>query len=99
MQAAGHSSPTSTPHSLDAATRAAIERALLQYQDHPGPLLQVLHAIQAALRYVPAAAVPLIAERLNLSRAEVHGVITFYHHFRDRPPGTHIVQICQAEAC
>ena len=99
MQAAGHSSPPSTSSSLDAETHAAIERVLLQYQHQPGPLLQVLHAVQAALGHIPAAAVPVIAAGLNISRAEVHGVITFYHHFRDQAPGRHVVQLCQAEAC
>ena len=87
------------PESLDAHTREQIDLALAQYQSQPGPLLQVLHAVQNRLRYIPDAAVPIIASALNLSRAEVHGVITFYHYFRRRPPGTHVVQICQAESC
>jgi formate dehydrogenase subunit gamma len=98
MPTAGKNSPDPSS-TLDAVTRDAVERALLQYQHQPGPLLQVLHAIQDAIGHVPAAAVPLIANALNLSRAEVHGVITFYHHFRDRAPGRHILQLCQAEAC
>jgi formate dehydrogenase subunit gamma len=61
--------------------------------------LEVLHAIQAALGFVPAGAVPVVAEGLNLSRAEVHGVVTFYHYFRHARPGTHTVHLCQAEAC
>jgi formate dehydrogenase subunit gamma len=64
-----------------------------------GALLPVLHAIQAAFGYIPAEAVPLIARALNLSRAEVHGVISFYHDFRRHPPGRHILQLCRAEAC
>lgn len=87
------------PEFLDAHTREQIDLALAQYQSQPGPLLQVLHAVQQRLRYIPDAAVPIIASGLNLSRAEVHGVITFYHHFRRQPPGTHVVQICQAESC
>jgi formate dehydrogenase subunit gamma len=98
MATAGKNSPDPSS-TLDAATHGAVERALLQYQHQPGPLLQVLHAVQDAIGHVPAAAVPLIAAALNLSRAEVHGVITFYHHFRDRAPGRHILQLCQAEAC
>jgi formate dehydrogenase subunit gamma len=98
MPTAGKNSPDPSS-TLDAVTRDAVERALLKYQHQPGPLLQVLHAIQDALGHVPAAAVPLIANALNLSRAEVHGVITFYHHFRDHAPGRHILQLCQAEAC
>lgn len=69
------------------------------HRELPGALLPLLHAVQDALGHVPDAAVPVIAEELNLSRAEVHGVISFYHHFRREPPGRHIVQICRAESC
>ena len=62
-------------------------------------LLPVLHHIQDALRFIPPALVPEIAAALNLSRAEVHGVVTYYHHFRGAPAGRRVVQICQAEAC
>lgn len=65
----------------------------------PGALLPILHDIQDALGYIPAEAVGLIAQELNLSRAEVHGVVTFYHHFRSEPAGETVVQICRAEAC
>lgn len=65
----------------------------------PGPLLPALHALQGHFGYVPAQAVQLLATELNLSRAEVHGVITFYDFFRTTPPGQRIVRICQAEAC
>src|SRR5437588_742592 len=61
--------------------------------------LEVLHAIQAALGFVPEGAVPLVAEGLNLSRAEVHGVVSFYHYFRHARPGAHLVSLCQAESC
>jgi len=64
-----------------------------------GPLLPMLHAIQADYGHIPQAAIPLIADALNLTRAEVHGVVTFYHDFRERPAGRHIVKICRAEAC
>lgn len=70
-----------------------------RYAGVEGALLPVLHAIQSAQGYVPASAVPRIADRLNLSRAEVHGVISYYHHFRDKPAGKVVVQICRAEAC
>jgi len=70
-----------------------------EYQHVPGPLLLVLHAVQRKHGFVPAEAVPYIAERLNLSRAEVHGVLSFYHHFRRSPPGRHVVQVCRAESC
>ena len=100
MQTAGKNVPTPGPSSeLDAHQRTAIEGALARYRHVPGPLLQVLHAVQDNLGHVPAAAVPIIAADLNLSRAEVHGVLTFYHHFRSTLPGRHIVQLCQAEAC
>lgn len=65
-------------------------------QDH---LLPALHAIQDAIGYIPAGSVAAIAARLNLSPAEVHGVITFYPHFRTTPPARHVVQVCRAEAC
>lgn len=64
-----------------------------------GPLLPILHAMQHGFGHVPEAAVPLIAARLNLSRAEVHGVVSFYHEFRSAPAGQHVLKVCQAEAC
>ena len=68
-------------------------------KDTPGPLIEILHEVQRRLGYIPANVVPAIAEGLNLSRAEIHGVISFYHFFRATPPGRHIVKICRAEAC
>ena len=76
-----------------------IAQQLEQYRDMPGGLLPLLHAIQAAIGYVPAESVAEIAAALNLSRAEVHGVISFYHDFRSAPAGRHVLQICRAEAC
>ncbi len=64
-----------------------------------GPLLPMLHSFVEAFGYVPEPAEPMIAEALNLSRAEVHGVVTFYHDFRREPAGDHIVKLCRAEAC
>jgi formate dehydrogenase subunit gamma len=64
-----------------------------------GPLLPVLHDIQERMGYVPAEAIPLIARALNLSRAEVYGVMQFYHDFREEPPGEHLIALCRAEAC
>lgn len=64
-----------------------------------GPLLPILHAVQHAFGYVPQEALPRIAEKLNLSRAEVHGVMSFYHDFRTEPAGRHVVKLCRAEAC
>ena len=73
---------------------------LIETQLHlEGPLLPILHAIQEAYGHIPAAAVPLIAEKLNIGRAEVHGVMSFYHDFRTTPAGRHVVKICRAEAC
>jgi formate dehydrogenase subunit gamma len=65
----------------------------------PGALLPILHGIQEKLGYIPSEAIPIIASELNLTRAEVHGVVSFYHDFRSKPPGRHVVRICQAESC
>jgi formate dehydrogenase subunit gamma len=92
-------SPAAPDTSLSPAQLALVLAALAQFQGQPGPLLQVLHAVQARLGHVPPAAVPVIADALNLSRADVHGVITFYHHFRSIPVGKHTIHLCQAEAC
>jgi formate dehydrogenase subunit gamma len=76
-----------------------VEAAVNANRDRIGALLPVLHAIQDKLGHVPPDAVPMIANALNLSRAEVHGVISFYHDFRTEPPGEHTVHLCRAEAC
>lgn len=78
------------------------ETALRVLEDNrppEGPLLPVLHAMQKVFGFIPDAAVPLVADALNLSRAEVHGVVTFYHDFRRIPPGRHVLKLCRAEAC
>jgi formate dehydrogenase subunit gamma len=64
-----------------------------------GATLVILHALQDAFGYVPEQAIPMVAQALNLSRAEVHGVFTFYHDFRHRPAGRHVLKLCRAEAC
>jgi formate dehydrogenase subunit gamma len=64
-----------------------------------GPMLPILHAIQAEFGFIPEAAMRLVAARLNVSRAEVYGVVTFYHDFRQQPAGRHVLKICRAEAC
>ena len=64
-----------------------------------GPLLPILHGIQEEFGYVPQEALPIIARELNLSRAEVHGVVSFYHDYRDHPAGRHVLKLCRAEAC
>ena len=77
----------------------AIDSIIASLKDKPGALLPILHGIQDTLGYIPTDAVPEIAKALNLSRAEVHGVISFYHYFRDTPPGKHTVHVCRAESC
>ncbi len=64
-----------------------------------GPLMPMLHAIQETFGYVPEPVVPMLAETLNQSRAEIHGVVTFYHDFRHEPAGRHVLKLCRAEAC
>jgi formate dehydrogenase subunit gamma len=64
-----------------------------------GAMLPILHALQHSFGYIHAEAVPMIAETLNLTRAEVHGVVSFYHDFRSHPPGRHVLRLCRAEAC
>lgn len=76
-----------------------IRPLLKQYAQQPEQLLPLLHDIQDAYGYVPAECVPDIARALNISRADVHGVLTFYHHFRQQPPANQVVQVCMGEAC
>ena len=76
-----------------------IAEILEAHQGLEGPLLPILHAIQAAFGYVPDSAIPQIAAALMLSKAEVHGVISFYHDFRSAPAGRHVLKLCRAEAC
>lgn len=78
------------------------EVALLRIQEQlhrEGALLPILHALQEEFGYIDEAAEPLIAEALNITRAEVHGVVTFYHDFRREPAGRHVIKLCRAEAC
>lgn len=77
----------------------AVAQVIDNLKDKPGAMLPILHGIQNTLGYIPKECVPLIASALNVSRAEVHGVITFYHYFRDTPPGKHTVHLCRAESC
>lgn len=70
-----------------------------ELQGLEGPLLPVLHAVQDTFGYVPEESKPLIAQALNLSRAEVHGVVSFYHDFRSHSAGRHVLKLCRAEAC
>jgi formate dehydrogenase subunit gamma len=86
-------------NNLDAKERETLDGVIAGLKDKPGALLPILHAVQEALGHVPPAAVPVIADALNLTRAEVHGVISFYHYFRETPPGRHTLYLCRAEAC
>ncbi len=83
------------PPQTEEKTRAICEA----HGNRPDELLEILHAVQADLGFVAEQALPVIAEALNLSRAEVYGVLSFYHDFRREPAGRHIVKICRAEAC
>ena len=79
------------------ATRG--EEIIAEHAHLEGATLVMLHALQEAFGYVPEPAIPMIAQALNLSRAEVHGVFTFYHDFRHQPTGRHVLKLCRAEAC
>ena len=87
---------TSVSEPWSAARGAEI---IAEHSHVEGGTLVILHALQAAFGYVPEPAIPMVAEALNLSRAEVHGVFTFYHDFRREPAGRHILKLCRAEAC
>src|SRR5690606_35195105 len=78
---------------------AAVDALVARFASLPGPLLPLLHAVQEELGFIPEDAIPQIAQGLNLSRAEVHGVVSFYHWFRRHQPGRHVVHVCRAEAC
>ena len=86
-------------HASQAWNQAVATEIIARHSTGRGTLLPLLHDLQDAFGHVPEAAVPLVAHALNLSRAEVHGVISFYHDYRRTPPGAHIVKLCQAEAC
>ena len=83
----------------NAAQTALVQDILTAHAGMEGPLLPILHAVQAEFGHVPQDALPVIAKSLNLSRAEVHGVMSFYHYFREEPAGRHVVKLCRAEAC
>lgn len=76
-----------------------VQEIIATLKDKPGALLPILHGVQDTLGYIPAESVAIIATSLNLSRAEVHGVISFYHYFRDTPPGKQTIHLCRAESC
>lgn len=72
---------------------------IARHRDLPGAMLPMLHALHDAFGFVDPSAIPAIATALNVSRAEVHGVISFYHDYRTTPPGKHVLKVCRAEAC
>jgi formate dehydrogenase subunit gamma len=78
---------------------AQIDEIVDAHRDREGALLPILHDIQSAFGHVPQAVLPQIAKALNISKAEVHGVVSFYHDFREAPAGAHVVKLCRAEAC
>lgn len=84
---------------IDPDVRQAVLDVTARLKDQPGALLPVLHGIQEVLGHVPPDAIPLIAREMNLSRADVHGVISFYHFFRTRPKGRRVIYVCRAESC
>lgn len=86
--------PANQPWSAERAAEIIAEHKAIE-----GATLVILHALQEEFGYVPEPAIPLVAEALSLSRAEVHGVFTFYHDFRQQPAGRHVLKLCRAEAC
>ena len=87
------------PANTDAEDVTAVVQRLIAAHSKRGELLPLLHAIQAEFGHVDETVIPIIASGLNLSRAEVHGVVTFYHDFRAEPAGRHVVKFCRAESC
>ena len=85
--------------SYEAWSEARGAEVIAAHADQQGATLPILHALQEAFGCVPAMAVPMIARALNLTRAEVHGIVSFYHDFRAKPAGRHVLKLCQAEAC
>ena len=86
---------TGSPHWDDAEALEIVER----HRHLPGATLPILHALHERFGYIDRAAIPVVAEALNLSQAEIHGVVSFYHDFRVAPPGHHTLRLCRAEAC
>ncbi|MDR9427173.1 MAG: formate dehydrogenase subunit gamma [Salibaculum sp.] len=83
----------------DAPLPETMAEIFARHRGQEGPMLPILHSVMEAFGHIPEGAVPLIAQELNLGRAEVHGVISFYHDFRKAPAGHHLLKICRAEAC
>jgi formate dehydrogenase subunit gamma len=92
---------TGTATLLDFTGKAADPALAIckKHGDRPDALLEILHDLQHEVGHVPEASLPAIAKALNISRAEVHGVVTFYHDFHTKPQGRHVIKLCRAEAC
>lgn len=85
--------------SFEPWTQERAAAIIAHFDGMEGATLPILHEIQDVFGFVPQAVIPMIAEALNLSRAEVYGTVTFYHDFRQELPGRHVVKLCRAEAC
>lgn len=85
--------------SVEAEIATATAAIVARLKPLEGPLLPILNEVQETFGHVPQQALPVIADGLNLSRAEVHGVVSFYHDYRDAPAGRHVIKVCRAEAC
>jgi len=96
---AGHEPHACEPHAYEPWSEDRAEAIIAARAAEPGATLPILHDLQAAFGYVPPEAVPLLAQALNVTRAEVHGVVSFYHEYRRHPPGRHVLRLCRAEAC
>ena len=88
---------TLTANSAD--TRERLDAIIALHRDREGPLLPILHDVQAEWGHIPEDAQPVIAAALGMTRAEIHGVVSFYHDFREKPAGRHVLRLCRAEAC
>ncbi|WP_134724569.1 formate dehydrogenase subunit gamma [Paracoccus luteus] len=92
--------PNSLPVSaLDADALDRLNAILARHAGREGPLLPILHDVQAEFGLIPEAAQPIIGNALGMSPAEVYGVVSFYHDFREHPAGRHVLRLCRAEAC
>ncbi|MEF9605931.1 NAD(P)H-dependent oxidoreductase subunit E, partial [Paracoccus sp. PXZ] len=88
-----------TSPATDADFLLRLDEIIAAHKGREGPLLPILHDVQAEWGHVPEEAQPVLAEALGMTRAEVHGVVSFYHDFRDHPHGRHVLRLCRAEAC
>jgi len=86
-------------HAYETWSEERVAEVIAAHADQAGPAIPIFHALQETFGYVPEEAVGMVAEVLNLSRAETYGVLTFYHDFRHEPAGRHVVKLCRAEAC